>query len=72
MTQTERVLQYIRDTGSITQADACRDLGCYRLSARIYDLRRLGYPIQSVIACTKNRYGETVTFKRYMLGPETQ
>lgn len=36
MTQNERILRHMRDYGSITQADALTDYGCYRLGARIY------------------------------------
>lgn len=40
MTQTDRVLMYMRDFGSISQVEAMRDLGCMRLAARISDLKR--------------------------------
>ena len=43
MKQAERVLKYMRDFGSITQLEAMQDLGCMRLGARVYDLKREGY-----------------------------
>lgn len=46
-TQAERILDYIREFGSITQIEALRDLGCMRLASRISDLRKQGYPIES-------------------------
>ena len=36
----ERVLQYILDFGSVSTWDAIKDLGCTRLSAYIYMLKK--------------------------------
>ena len=66
-TQNERILEYIRDFGSITQIDALRDLGVMRLASRISDLRSLGYPITSSVEAVRNRYGEKCHIKRYRL-----
>lgn len=63
--QTERVLSYIREFGSITQIDALRDLGVMRLASRISDLRRQWYAITGKIEPVKNRYGENCYIKRY-------
>ena len=67
MTQTERVLQYLKDFGSITPLQALSDLGVMRLGARIWDLRQAGYPITRRMVGSKNRYGETVSFAEYRL-----
>ena len=64
-TQTERILDYIDEFGSITQIEALRDLGIMRLASRISDLKRQGYPITSEIETVKNRYGENCHIKRY-------
>lgn len=66
-TQTERILDYIEEFGSITQFEALRDLSVMRLASRISDLKRMGYPITSEIEPVKNRYGETCHIKRYRL-----
>lgn len=66
-TQNERILKYMNDFGSITQLDALRDLGVMRLASRISDLRRLGYPIESLAEAVKNRYGEKCHIKRYRM-----
>ncbi len=66
-TQTERVLDYINDFGSITQMDALNDLGVMRLASRISDLKKMGYPITSSIEPVKNRYGEVCRIKRYSM-----
>ena len=42
-TQTQRIIDYIAEFGSITQLDALRDLGIMRLASRISDLKRQGY-----------------------------
>ena len=68
MGQCERVLQYIKDFGSINPAQAFLDLGCYRLGARIYDLRhKHGYSIKKTTVIAKNRYGEAVIYAEYRL-----
>ena len=66
-TQCDRVLQYMRDFGSISQKEAMEDLGVMRLASRISDLRKTSI-ITSKWESAKNRYGETVTYKRYFLG----
>ena len=65
LTQTEQVLEYIREFGSITQLDALRDLGVMRLASRISDLKRSGYMIESKPEAVLNRYGEKCYIKRY-------
>jgi hypothetical protein len=66
-TQNERILDYIREFGSITQLDALKDLGVMRLASRVSDLRKQGYNIISEIEAVKNRYGENCHIKRYSL-----
>ena len=71
-TQTERVLEYITEFGSITQLEALNDLGVMRLASRISDLKKQGYPITSNVEAVKNRYGENCYIKRYALEGDTQ
>ena len=66
--QNERILDYIREYGGITQLEALKELGVMRLASRISDLRRRGYPITSQVERVKNRYGEPCRVKRYSLG----
>lgn len=65
--QKQKVIQYILDFGSISTREAFLDLGIARLAARIYDLRKLGFKIASVMETGINRYGETVRYARYSL-----
>lgn len=67
MTQKERIYKYMKDFGSITQAQAFYDLGVARLAARISEMRYQGIQIVSEQKAGKNRYGETVYFSEYKL-----
>ena len=58
-TQMQRVLDYIRETGSVTQLEAIKELGVLRLSAVIFDLKRKGYAIKSELVPVQTRYGKT-------------
>ena len=56
MTQTQRVLDYMTEHGSITQQEAIRDFACYRLSAKIFELRRDGHNITTERVPFSNEY----------------
>ena len=67
-TQAQEILRYMRKNGGITQAEAASKLGCYRLAARIYDLRGEGHDIVSFTASeTSARTGRSINFARYSL-----
>ena len=68
MTQSERILRHLQDVGEITPMDAIRDYGIMRLGARVFDLKKLGYPIMTEIKTGKNRYGEDTHWAVYKLG----
>ena len=69
MSQTDMVLAYMRRYGGITTLDAFVDLGCTRLSARIKDLKKAGYPVGKKQESSLNRFGKKVTYTRYYLDP---
>lgn len=71
LTQSERVLDYIKEFGSITQLDAIRDLGIMRLASRVSDLKKSGVYITSKYEKVKNRYGEETQIKRYSIDQNT-
>ena len=60
--QNERILTFLGNGGSITPLDALREFNCFRLSARIYDLRKDGHNIN--IEYVKNK---TKRFAKYTL-----
>ena len=45
MTQNDAILNHLTSGRSITPLDALRDYGCFRLAARIDDLRKQGWCI---------------------------
>ena len=65
--QTEDVLRFMREEGSITSMDAIKEFGATRLSAIIFNLRDRGYDIETHMEVSKNRYGHTVEYARYVL-----
>lgn len=67
MTQKERIIEYIRQCGSITSWEAYQDLGIMQLGARIDQLKKEGYEFRTEWEKKKNRFGEDVAFKRYYL-----
>jgi hypothetical protein len=66
-TQCERIIEYIKTEGSITQLDALREFGCMRLASRVSELRKAGVPIIRELETSKNRYGEPISYARYRL-----
>lgn len=68
MTQCEKILQYIKENGSITQIDAMREFGCMRLASRMCDIKKMGYPVRVKIETSKNRNGDSVRYARYEVG----
>lgn len=66
-TQCDRILRHMRDFGSIDPVTAFMDYGCFRLAARIAELKAQGYNIISTVTHGKNRYEEPVTYSTYRL-----
>lgn len=69
-TQCDMILTYLREHGSITQMEAAEEFGCWRLGARIWDLRHAGHEIKRDMVSKKNRYGKPVAFARYTICEE--
>ena len=66
-TQCDMVLAHMMEHGSISQLEAAQEYGCWRLAARISDLRKNGYAIKSQLVTKKNRMGRPVSYARYTL-----
>ncbi len=49
MNQNQRLLQMLK-RGPVTPIDALQEIGCFRLSARIKELRESGYNIHTELA----------------------
>ena len=70
MTQHERILQYIKEFGSISPMEAYGDLGITKLATRISEMRADGMEFDQRMESTKNRYGDKVRYMRYFLKGE--
>jgi|11_taG_2_1085331.scaffolds.fasta_scaffold03773_16 hypothetical protein len=62
LTQNEQILNHLKNGKSITPLEALQEYGCFRLSARIYNLRLDGYNI-----ITNNITENGKTFAEYTL-----
>ena len=67
MTQHDRILNYMKEFGSITTLDAFRDLGITKLTTRISELRRDGVQIIGTHVVVENRFGDKCHIHRYSL-----
>lgn len=67
LTQYDRVLDHLQRNGKLSQKQAIRLFGAYRLSAIIYRLRKDGYNISSTFKTGKNRFGDSVSWAEYKL-----
>lgn len=67
-THLESVADHLKANGSITTWEAIELYGCTRLSARISDLRKLGWNITSTTETGKNRNGHISNYSRYSIG----
>lgn len=56
----------MRQNGSITQLEALHYCGCLRLGARIFDLKDMGIPIETVMVY-ENQNGKRSKYARYVL-----
>lgn len=65
--QKSRIVDYIKQFGSITSWEAYNELGITQLGARIDQLQKEGYEFKTEWEHKKNRYNEDVSFKRYYL-----
>ena len=63
--QRDAILWHLEHRGSITPIEALNELGCFRLAARIEELRRSGHGIKTIIEKRKGkRYARYVYAQR--------
>jgi hypothetical protein len=67
MNQNIRLLKYLQTNIEINPLTAWQQLGIYRLSARVLDLRKEGYKIKTESLTVKNTFNEKVTVANYRL-----
>lgn len=67
MSQCNDILRHLETHRGITAIVALDRYGCFRLAARISDLRAQGYQITTVSKEVINRYGEKKRIAEYRL-----
>lgn len=67
MSQKQKILNHLRAHGCITAADAVSKFKCYRLAARISELRAEGH---NIISDDKDAEGNPVNYAIYRLKEE--
>jgi len=67
MSQKTRLLNWLIEYGEIDPLTAWQQLGIYRLGARIHDLKRDGYRIETDKLKIKNRWNESCTVANYKI-----
>jgi hypothetical protein len=63
--QRQQILGYLRLRGSITPLEALERFGCFRLGARIWDLKHEGIAIESKLVKYKGK-----KYSRYFLAAD--
>ena len=65
--QKDRIINYIRQFGSISSFEAYANLGITQLGARIDKLKKEGFKFRTEWESNTNRFGEKTEYKRYYL-----
>lgn len=65
--KTGKVLEHLQKNDGITSMEAFEFYGATRLSAIIFNLRKMGFVIESETKECKDRYGTICRFSKYKL-----
>ena len=65
LTQHQKVINYIKQFGSITPMEAFADLGITKLATRISEMRKGGMEFKIEMVQGKNRFQEPVRYAKY-------
>ena len=66
-THAEQVLRHLKAGKPITPVEALGKFGCFRLGARIYDLKQRGYRIDRQMVDVETRSGGIARVAEYRL-----
>lgn len=69
MDQNAAIAEHLRAGGTLTALEALHKFGCFRLSARIYDLQRAPYNLRIEKTTTELPNGKRVAKYRAILAP---
>lgn len=72
MTKTQAVLDWLKTHASISSMEAIQSFGATRLSAIIFNLKRKGYDIETVMVEGTDRFGNPMRYARYYLRDSNQ
>lgn len=67
MNKHKAVLEWLKAGSSISSIEAVENFGATRLSAIIFNLKKQGYNIETVMCDGTDRFGNPVRFARYYL-----
>lgn len=67
MNQFTAIKEHLESGKTITSMEAIKLYGCTRLSAKIFQLRKMGYEIDSIPTEGVTRFGDTTRFSTYRL-----
>ena len=67
MTKTQAVLDWLKTHASISSMEAIQNFGATRLSVIIFNLRKRGYNIETVMVDGRDRFGNQTRYARYYL-----
>lgn len=70
-TQSQQILAWLKAGNTLTPTQALNMFGCFRLGARIYDLKQEGHRIRTEIVRVKTRGGAVARVAEYSM-PSTQ
>lgn len=65
--QRQKIINHIREYGSLTSLEATTILGITQFATRISELEEMGYKFKKEWESRKNQNGEIKHFKRYYL-----
>lgn len=68
MSQNSKILKHLRTIGPITPLEALNLYGCFRLGARICDLRELGHEIVTDLIDVAGKHGDSRVAKYRLKG----
>lgn len=63
MSDGEKILRLLKRGVSITQKQASNWFGCYRLGARIHELREAGYRIETTMIPNRKKRGKHAQYR---------
>jgi len=67
MSQKQRILRYLQDGHTLSRLISWEALGVLECPARVCELRREGYPIETKRKTVLNRYHEKVSVAEWRL-----